>query len=263
MFFEDNFEPWPGLDESFTHSPLTQTTLATLEELNPPLDDEYYNFSTNDVIDDPTPLPQVLMSTISTQRKSSPTESHSLCSIFTEIDCLCDRLKLSTRIANEAQRLATRHALNAGAHSTRNQRVSPFTAAYVFAACRQENVPRSFTEISKASGVTIPQLSRRLHQIASKPVLGSHLKRARAVDYLPRLCAEAGFPFKYEREARNLLQSRGACETSQIAQAAGALLLVCGGDAIATIATVAGLCQRTVRKHSSALNLQISRPITH
>lgn len=256
MFYEDNFELWPPLDETFSLPPVTSplpVIPVTSEDLNPPLADDYYSYPTKQIVNAPTP--PVIGPTRGIQEKRILADNHSLGSIFKEITCLCSRLHLASRVVNEAQRIATRHALNTNSKGIRNQRVSAFTAAYVFAACRQEKVPRSFVQISRACGVTTRQLSRRLHQIASKPVLGSFLKRAKAIDYLPRLCAEAGYPFKCEREARDLLEQRGVCETSQIGQAAGALLAVCGKESLETIVSVSGVCPRTVRKHLSLLNV--------
>lgn len=294
MFFENDFDSWTPGEEAFPYDELTpsltigtpMTAKTTFDEpdepLNPPLADDYYNASSqnpstrigsSDISEHQRPLVSSSSSSSSAVNTvfSAPTKStnlkktrhsdnKSLGNVFSEIESLCDRLNLASRIVNEAQRLATRHALcSADSSSTRNQRMSAFTAAYVFAACRQEKAPRSFVQISRASGVTIHQLSRRLRHIASITIVGANLQRARAVDYLPRLCAEAGYPFKIEREARDLLLARGFNESSQIAQAVGALFHVCGEESLKTIIAVSGVCPKTVQRHCSALNLQIPK----
>lgn len=261
MFFEYETESWELFGEPLLWQSPQPTTppppLNSEESLNPPLVDEYHHapppVSLYEAhIQPPRPATTPLMC----RSKSRLVNSNSLASIFKGIKTLCDRLQLAPRIANEAQRIATRHALDRDSQSTYNQRIAAFTAAYLFVACRQERVPRSFAQISQAGGVSVRQLARRVQQIATKSVLGVHLQRAKAIDFLPRICAEAGFPFKYESAAKRLLLTCGVDESSQIAEAAGALHAVCGRESVATIAAVTSVCHRTVQRHCLALEMR-------
>lgn len=186
-------------------------------------------------------------------------------SIFNDIKTLCERLRLPKSVVCHAELLASRQIAESTVSHARLLRarrsgigLSVLAVAYVFAACRQEGVPRSFIEISRNASVSIRMLHRCLRYITLDNILGaSRLRRAKAIQYLPKLCAELGYSYAIERKARELLIKHGTDEASPTAQAAGATLAICMGvnSTVSARATmnillrVTGLCRKTIRKH--------------
>lgn len=189
-----------------------------------------------------------------------------LARLLDDIESLAEGLRLPAVVAKHAQSLATRHThtLKEPHHrsSRTNMGASALSVAFIFAACRQEGVPRSFGEMARLTSTPVRRIYRHLRLITSKEILGNHLlRRARAVDFLPKLCAELGYPYRTERVARQLLLSFGSPDASPVAQASGALWVACqetaGADSVppsmADIVQASLTNRKTLIKHANLL----------
>ena len=77
--------------------------------------------------------------------------------------------------------------------------------AALYAACRQEGVPRTLTEISRHSRYSRKEISRT-YQVMVK-ALKLHSMPPLPEDYLPRICSKLELSPKVEGAARDLLRA--------------------------------------------------------
>jgi transcription initiation factor TFIIB len=77
--------------------------------------------------------------------------------------------------------------------------------AALYAACRQEGVPRTLTEISRHSRYSRKEISRT-YQVMVK-ALKMHSMPPLPEDYLPRICSKLDLTPKVEGTARDLLRA--------------------------------------------------------
>lgn len=119
-----------------------------------------------------------------------------------EMQAVATNLKLPRRI-QEAAAFTYRQAIQ---HQALNGRAIEMVAcAALYAACRQQGVPRTLTEISKHSRYSRKEISRT-YQVMIK-ALKMHSMPPLPEDYLPRICSNLELSPAVEANARDVLRA--------------------------------------------------------
>ena len=86
----------------------------------------------------------------------------------------------------------------------RGRSIEGVATAALYAACRQENIPRSLDEVAEVARVEQKEIGRTYRYIAQELSLG--LKPVDPVQYVPRFCSELGLSEEVEQKTREIIE---------------------------------------------------------
>jgi len=133
-------------------------------------------------------------------RVSNGTERN-LAIALTELDRVASRLSLPKNV-KETAAVVYRHAVEK--RLIRGRSIEGVTAAALYAACRQCQVPRTLDEIADAARLNRKEVGRTYRFIARE--LGIHLKPTTPIDYIPRFASELGLSGETQSKAIEILR---------------------------------------------------------
>ena len=87
----------------------------------------------------------------------------------------------------------------------RGRSIEGVATAALYAACRQEGIPRSLDEVAEVARVEQKEIGRTYRFIAQE--LGLEIKPADPVQYVPRFCSELDLPEAVERKSREIIET--------------------------------------------------------
>lgn len=169
------------------------------------------------------------------------------------LDRIVSQLGLPNAVRDEAALLCKR-ALGAGI--VRGRSTVGIVAAAVYAACRIDGVPRTLSEIARATGVSRKAIARHHREFLRAGAFQS-VPLPRAQDYVGRFCADLGLSSRAHAETLRLLGEWDRVgitgSSSPVAAAATAIYLVaeaCGEPKFQTqVAKATGVTEVTLRTH--------------
>lgn len=173
-----------------------------------------------------------------------------------EIDRLIGRMGLSDRIRERSTRL---YGMSVKRNLIKGRSIDGVAAACVYAACRQQNVPRTLDEVAACTRIGKKELGR-IYRFISR-TLRFGLRPTKAQEYVGRFSSELGLNAEAENMAKEMLErsehlalSSGKIPTGL---AAGALFLsaaMCGQHRTKKrISDVTGVTEVTIRHRSNEL----------
>nr|WP_233204196.1 transcription initiation factor IIB [Halegenticoccus soli] len=121
---------------------------------------------------------------------------------LSEIDRMASALGVP-RSVREVASVIYRRALNEDL--IRGRSIEGVASAALYAACRQESVPRSLDEVTAVARVDRKEIARTYRYVASELSLG--LPPADPREFLPRLCSELDVDDRVERRAAEILRN--------------------------------------------------------
>jgi len=122
-------------------------------------------------------------------RNSQSSSDRSVTSAFRTMADMADRINLSSCVLEKASSLYK--TVSEGKEgSGRGWSSEATAAACLYIACRQEDVPRTFKEITAVSSVTKTKIQRCFKKIQEKFNLNNEAKLGSAEDYLARFCGQ-------------------------------------------------------------------------
>ena len=133
--------------------------------------------------------------------RASKSAERNMAVAMREMQAVATNLKLPRRI-QETAAFIYRRAIQE--QSLSGRAIEMVACAALYAACRQEGVPRTLTEISRHSRYSRKEISRT-YQVMVK-ALKMHSMPPLPEDYLPRICSKLELP-KVEGAARDLLRA--------------------------------------------------------
>lgn len=135
----------------------------------------------------------------------------------------------------------------------RGRSIEGVATAALYAACRQENIPRSLDEVAEVARVEQKEIGRTYRYIAQELSLG--LKPVDPVQYVPRFCSELGLSEEVEQKTREIIETTaekgmlsGKSPTGYAAAAIYAASLLCNEKKTQReVADVAQVTEVTIR----------------
>jgi transcription initiation factor TFIIB len=145
----------------------------------------------------------------------------------------------------------------------RGRSIDGITAAVLYAACRQCNVPRTLEEISNVIHMPKKEIGRNYRQLARK--LELKLVPTTPQDYISRFCSELKMSRDAQATAMEILQKAAAEEltsgrgpTSMAAAALYLAALLCGEKITQSdIARIAGVTEVTIRNRYKEITTKL------
>ena len=134
--------------------------------------------------------------------RASKSAERNMAVAMREMQAVATNLKLPRRI-QETAAFIYRRAIQE--QSLSGRAIEMVACAALYAACRQEGVPRTLTEISRHSRYSRKEISRT-YQVMVK-ALKMHSMPPLPEDYLPRICSKLELSPKVEGAARDLLRA--------------------------------------------------------
>jgi len=188
--------------------------------------------------------------------RSSGSKSRNLKTALGQISDLVNQLGLPNSVEEEAARLYDK-AIDE--EVVKGRKIEKIAASTVFIVARNQRVPRTLKEFSKASGITERELGKNYRYIAKEMDLD--VEPVRAEDFVSRYCSKLGVSGGVQAEARKIiLNARDAGLTSGRSPdgiAAAAIYMAAkNNDEKLTqreVAETAGVTEVTIRKGSSQL----------
>jgi transcription initiation factor TFIIB len=86
----------------------------------------------------------------------------------------------------------------------RGRSIEGVATAALYAACRQEGIPRSLDEVAEVARVEQKEIGRTYRYIAQELSLG--LEPVDPVQYVPRFCSELGLSEEVEQKTREIIE---------------------------------------------------------
>ncbi len=142
--------------------------------------------------------------------------------------------------------------------------IESVTAAVLYSACRQCNVPRTLYEISSASGISRKKIGKVYKHISQE--LGFNLAPASPIEYVPRFCSELRLYDGVKEKAVQILNIasekgfiNGHNPTSVAAAAVYIASILCNDKKTQQeIANAAHVSPANIRKNFKNLNEKLS-----
>ncbi len=189
-------------------------------------------------------------------RVSNATERN-LAIALTELDRVASRLSLPKNVRETAS-VVYRHAVEKGL--IRGRSIEGVTAAALYAACRQCQVPRTLDEIADAARLNRKEVGRTYRFIARE--LGIHLKPTTPIDYIPRFASELGLSGETQSKAIEILRKAMSEELTSgrgptgVSAAALYIASVLQGERRTQreVADIAGVTEVTIRNRYKELS---------
>jgi transcription initiation factor TFIIB len=159
-------------------------------------------------------------------QRSKSRQTASLSKAFTKLHGMKTKLGIPNNVVENAAYIY-RKAVNA--KLTRGRTMNSLIAASLYAACRENNIPRTLDDIAKAGNVERRILSRDLRTIIKK--LELHLNQYDTTSFISKISNNMNLKEETKRDAFKILD---LCEKEQItagkhpvAQAAASLYISC------------------------------------
>ncbi|MEF8842307.1 MAG: transcription initiation factor IIB 3, partial [Haloarculaceae archaeon] len=86
----------------------------------------------------------------------------------------------------------------------RGRSIEGVATSALYAACRQEGIPRSLDEVAEVARVEQKEIGRTYRYIAQELSLG--LEPVDPVQYVPRFCSELGLSEEVEQKTREIIE---------------------------------------------------------
>ncbi|MGH1568344.1 MAG: transcription initiation factor IIB [Nitrosopumilus sp.] len=186
-------------------------------------------------------------------QRSKSRKTASLSKAFTLLHGMKTKLGISDNVVENAAYIY-RKVVNA--KLTRGRTMASLISASLYAACRENNIPRTLDDIADAGNVERRILSRDLRTIIKK--LGLNLNQYETTSFISKISNNMSLKEKTKRDAFEILRR---CEKEQItagkhpvAQAAASLYLSCimNGEKVSQkkFATESGVSDVTIRNRA-------------
>lgn len=186
-------------------------------------------------------------------QRSKSRKTASLSKAFTLLHGMKTKLGISDNVVENAAYIY-RKVVNA--KLTRGRTMASLISASLYAACRENNIPRTLDDIADAGNVERRILSRDLRTIIKK--LGLNLNQYETTSFISKISNNMSLKEKTKRDAFEILRQ---CEKEQItagkhpvAQAAASLYLSCimNGEKVSQkkFATESGVSDVTIRNRA-------------
>ena len=186
-------------------------------------------------------------------QRSKSRKTASLSKAFTLLHGMKTKLGISDNVVENAAYIY-RKVVNA--KLTRGRTMASLISASLYAACRENNIPRTIDDIAGAGNVERRILSRDLRTIIKK--LGLNLNQYETTSFISKISNNMSLKEKTKRDAFEILRR---CEKEQItagkhpvAQAAASLYLSCimNGEKVSQkkFATESGVSDVTIRNRA-------------
>ncbi len=189
------------------------------------------------------------------QRSKSRSVS-SLSKALTQLNAMKTKLAVPDSVVEEAAYIYRKAV---AAKLTRGRTMTSLIAASLYAACRENNTPRTLDDIAKAANVERRILSRDLRTIIKR--LGLSLNQYDIGSFIVKIANNLNLKEKTKRDAMSILQKAEDVEITAgknpVAQAAASLYIACimNGERISQkkFSAEAGVSDVTVRNRSILL----------
>lgn len=189
-------------------------------------------------------------------QRSKSRNTATLSKAFTLLNAMKTKLGISNNVVESAAYIY-RKAVDA--KMTRGRTTVSLISAALYAACRENNTPRTLDDIADAGNVERRILSRDLRTIVKK--LGLTLKQYDTTSFISKISNDMKLKEKTKRDAFNILKK---CEREMItagkhpvAQAAASLYIACilNNEKISQkkISVEAGISEVTIRNRSELI----------
>jgi len=180
----------------------------------------------------------------------------SLSKALTQLNAMKAKLAIPDSIVEDAAYIY-RKAVSA--RLTRGRTMTSLISASLYAACRENNIPRTLDDIAKAGNVERRILSRDFRTLIKR--LGLNLNQYDIDSFIVKIANNLGLREKTKRDAINILQKAKDIEITAgknpVAQAAAALYIACimNGEKISQkkFSQEAGVSDVTVRNRAALL----------
>ena len=187
------------------------------------------------------------------QRSKSRTVS-SLSKALTQLNAMKTKLSVPNSVVEDAAYIYRKAV---AAKLTRGRTMTSLIAASLYAACRENNTPRTLDDIAKAGNVERRVLSRDLRTLIKR--LGLNLNQYDIGSFIVKIANNLNLKEKTKRDAIAILQKAEDIEITAgknpIAQAAASLYIACivNGERISQkkFSLEAGVSDVTVRNRSA------------
>lgn len=134
-------------------------------------------------------------------RRATNSKSRSLQNALTELEKIISDLKLPDSVYEEAARL-TEKAREQGIIKGRG--IEPTVAALTYLVAREQNIPRTLSEIAEAASVSERKLGKTYRFTARE--LGMEIKPAKPEDFLPRYAGDLGISGEAQAKSKRFVQ---------------------------------------------------------
>ncbi len=189
------------------------------------------------------------------QRSKSRTVS-SLSKALTQLNAMKTKLSVPNSVVEDAAYIYRKAV---AAKLTRGRTMTSLIAASLYAACRENNTPRTLDDIAKAGNVERRVLSRDLRTLIKR--LGLNLNQYDIGSFIVKIANNLNLKEKTKRDAIAILQKAEDIEITAgknpIAQAAASLYIACimNGEKISQkkFSLEAGVSDVTVRNRAALL----------
>ena len=189
------------------------------------------------------------------QRSKSRTVS-SLSKALTQLNAMKTKLSVPNSVVEDAAYIYRKAV---AAKLTRGRTMTSLIAASLYAACRENNTPRTLDDIAKAGNVERRVLSRDLRTLIKR--LGLSLNQYDIGSFIVKIANNLNLKEKTKRDAIAILQKAEDIEITAgknpIAQAAASLYIACivNGERISQkkFSLEAGVSDVTVRNRAALL----------
>ena len=189
------------------------------------------------------------------QRSKSRTVS-SLSKALTQLNAMKTKLSVPNSVVEDAAYIYRKAV---AAKLTRGRTMTSLIAASLYAACRENNTPRTLDDIAKAGNIERRVLSRDLRTLIKR--LGLSLNQYDIGSFIVKIANNLNLKEKTKRDAISILQKAEDIEITAgknpIAQAAASLYIACiiNGERISQkkFSQEAGVSDVTVRNRAALL----------
>ena len=189
------------------------------------------------------------------QRSKSRTVS-SLSKALTQLNAMKTKLSVPNSVVEDAAYIYRKAV---AAKLTRGRTMTSLIAASLYAACRENNTPRTLDDIAKAGNIERRVLSRDLRTLIKR--LGLSLSQYDIGSFIVKIANNLNLKEKTKRDAISILQKAEDIEITAgknpIAQAAASLYIACiiNGERISQkkFSLEAGVSDVTVRNRAALL----------
>ena len=194
------------------------------------------------------------------QRSKSRTVS-SLSKALTQLNAMKTKLAIPDSVVEDAAYIYRKAV---AAKLTRGRTMSSLISASLYAACRENNTPRTLDNIAEAGNVERRILSRDLRTLIKK--LGLSLNQYDIGSFIVKIANNLNLKEKTKRDAINILKKAEDVEMTAgknpVAQAAASLYIACimNGERISQkkFSQEAGVSDVTVRNRAALLKKMLS-----
>ena len=133
--------------------------------------------------------------------RTADSEERNLQFALSEIDRMSSALGLPDRL-REVSAVIYRRALDEDL--IRGRSIEGVASASIYAACRQEGIPRSLEEISSAARVDKKEIGRTYRYVQKE--IGLKLEPVDPKEYVPRFCSKLDLDDEVERKAEEIIE---------------------------------------------------------